>query len=282
MGYDALPQWLWLTTLFLFGLVFGSFGNVVIWRLPRKESLSSPPSHCPKCDTPIRWYDNIPLVSWLVLGGKCRDCKAPISPRYPGVELLCGVLWLAAGWRFGESFAALAAALLFYLLVLLAFIDWDTMRLPNSLVGIMFVSGLAGAAVSQFSGVPVTPLLISAASGPLAAPLVSALAGALAAAGIVLLIGLVYSAVRGGPGYGMGDVKLLAAMGVYLGLYSLMALFIGTLIGAVYGVISARRAREGGQHRFPFGPFLAIGGVATVLVGPWIWAWYAGIARIGL
>ena len=89
----------------------------------------------------------------------------------------------------------------------------------------------------------------------------SALAGSVAAAGIVLLIGLVYSAIRGGQGYGMGDVKLLAAMGVYLGLYSLMALFIGTLIGAVYGVVSARRSSEGGQHSFPFGPFLAIGGV---------------------
>jgi leader peptidase (prepilin peptidase)/N-methyltransferase len=282
MELIALPEWFWLTALFLFGLVFGSFGNVVIWRLPRGESLSKPPSHCPKCNTPIRWYDNVPVFSWIVLGGKCRDCKASISPRYPAVELLCGVLWVAAGWRFGETWTALAAALFFYLLVLLAFIDWDTMRLPNSLVALMFGTGLLGALVSQFAGVRVTPLLDSAAAGPLSEPLLAALAGAAAAAGIVLLIGLVYSAVRGGQGYGMGDVKLLAAMGVYLGLYSLMALFLGTLIGAVYGVIAARGTTEGGRHRFPFGPFLAIGGVLAALAGPAIWAWYAGLARIGM
>lgn len=282
MGLDALPQWFWLTTLFLFGLVFGSFGNVVIWRLPRGESLSNPPSHCPKCDAPIHWYDNVPVVSWLVLGGRCRSCKAPISPRYPAVELLCGVLWVAAGWKFGESFTALAAALLFYLLVLLAFIDWDTMRLPNSLVAIMFGLGLVGAVVSQLTGVPITPLLAAAESGPLSQPLVGAAVGAVSAAGLVLLIGLVYSAVRGGQGYGIGDVKLLAAMGVYLGLYSLMALFFGTLIGAAYGVISASRAGEGGRHRFPFGPFLAIGAVIAALAGPSIWAWYAGLAHIGM
>lgn len=282
MEQIGLPEWFWLTSLFLFGLVFGSFGNVVIWRLPRKESLSSPPSHCPKCDTPIRWYDNVPVLSWLVLGGRCRMCKAPISPRYPSVELLSGLLWVAAGWRFGESLTALAAAFFFYMLLLLAFIDWDTMRLPNSLVAIVFVTGFLGALVSQFTQFSVTPLLSSAASGPLSEPVVAALLGAVSAAGIVLAIGLVYSALRGAQGYGMGDVKLLAAMGVYLGLYSLMALFIGTLVGAVYGVAAARGTKEGGRHRFAFGPFLAMGGVVAALAGPWIWAWYAGLARIGM
>lgn len=282
MELTGLPEWFWLTALFLFGLVFGSFGNVVIWRLPRKESLSTPPSHCPKCDAPIRWFDNVPLLSWIALRGRCRNCQAPISPRYPGVELLCGVLWVAAGWRFGQSATALAAAFFFYILVLLAFIDWDTMRLPNSLVGLLFGVGLAGAVVSQFTNVRVTPLLESLTEGLLAQPLVSALAGAVAAAGIVMLIGFAYSAVRGGQGYGMGDVKLLAAMGVFLGLFSLMALFFGTLIGAVYGVVSARRADEGGRHKFPFGPFLAMGGVIAALAGPAIWAWYAGLAHIGL
>jgi len=282
MVSTGLPEWYWLTALFLFGLAFGSFGNVVIWRLPRKESLSVPPSHCPKCDTRIRWYDNIPVVSWVVLRGRCRDCGAPISPRYPTVELLVGLLWVAAGWRFGQSMTAIAAAFYFYLLVLLAFIDWDTMRLPNSLVALLFGAGIAGAAVSQFTRVWVTPLLPSAPSGPLAQPLIAAVVGAGAAAGVVLLIGAIYSAVRGGQGYGMGDVKLLAAMGVYLGLFSLMALFFGTLIGAVYGVVSARRSAEGGTHKFPFGPFLAMGGVIAALAGPAIWAWYAGLAHIGL
>jgi leader peptidase (prepilin peptidase) / N-methyltransferase len=91
----------YLVALFLSGLVFGSFGNVVIWRFPRGESLSHPGSHCPACETPIRWHDNVPLLSWLLLRARCRSCGSPIPPRYPVVELLGGLLWLAAGWRFG-------------------------------------------------------------------------------------------------------------------------------------------------------------------------------------
>jgi len=282
MGFVAFPTWFWLVVLFVFGLAFGSFGNVVIWRLPRGESLSSPPSHCPTCDAPIYWYDNVPVLSWLLLGGTCRSCGSPISRRYPAVELICGILWLVAGWRFGQTPVALAAAVFFYLLVLLAFIDWDTMRLPNSLVGILLGVGLAGALVSQFSSVWITPLVGSAGSGLLAQPLTGALLGATVTAGLVLLISLVYGVVRGGQGFGMGDVKLLVAMGMFLGLYTLMALFFGTLIGAVFGVISARRAKEGGRHKFPFGPFLVLGAVIVTVVGPSVWTWYSGLARLGM
>lgn len=282
MGSVAVPQWFWLAALMLFGLAFGSFGNVVIWRLPRGESLSTPPSHCPKCETPIAWYDNVPLLGWLALRGKCRACGAPISLRYPGVELSSGILWVLAGIRFGQTPAALAAAAFLYLLLLLTLIDWDTMHLPNGLVGVLFGIGLAGALASQFTAVRVTPLLEWDAGGPLANPLVHALVGSLAGAGIVLALSLVYALIRKTQGMGMGDVKLLAAMGAFLGVYSLMALFLGTVVGAVYGVASGMRSGEGGSHKFPFGPFLAAGGAITLFVGPALWSWYARLAGIGL
>ena len=281
MDLTGANEWFYLAALFLFGLVFGSFGNVVIWRLPRGESLSHPASHCPKCDTPIKWYDNVPLVSWLALLGRCRQCSNPISPRYPLVELLSGVLWLSAGLRFGFTWAALAAVIFFYLLQLLAFIDWDTMRLPNSLVLSLFAVGVAGALASQFASAGAVPL-VPTLGGVWGQPLLAALVGACAASGLMLATSLVYSAVRGGQGYGTGDMKLLAVIGIFLGLYSLMTMFFATLLGAVYGAISARKAGEGGRHKFPFGPFIALAAVIVALVGPSIWSWYAGLANIRL
>lgn len=282
MDATGVPTWMGLTSLFLFGLVFGSFGNVVIWRLPRGESLSHPGSHCPKCHTPIRWFDNVPLLSWLLLRARCRKCGALISWRYPAVELLTGLLWFVAGLRFGWTLSTAAAVVFLYLLLLLAFIDWDTMRLPNSLVGMLFGIGALGAAISQFTGFRVAPLLVWTGGGPLAQPLVGATVGAALGGGVVLLISLTYAAVRKTQGMGMGDVKLLAAIGVYLGPYSIMAMFLGTVLGAVYGMIPARGSHEGGRRKFPFGPFLAVGGALTLFFGPQIWSWYASVARLGM
>jgi leader peptidase (prepilin peptidase) / N-methyltransferase len=275
-------EWLYLVSLFIFGLVFGSFGNVVIWRLPRGESLSHPGSHCPKCRTPIRWYDNIPLLSWMLLRARCRKCGEPISWRYPAVELTSGLLWLGAGWRFGWTPAVGGAIAFLYLLLLLAFIDWDTMRLPNSLVGLLFGIGLLGATVSQLTPLSVTPLLAWTGEGPLTQPLAGAALGAILGGGVVLLISLTYAAVRKTQGMGMGDVKLLAAIGVYLGPYSIMALFLGTMLGAAYGLIPVRGSHEGGRRKFPFGPFLASGGALTLFFGPQIWSWYASLAKLGM
>jgi leader peptidase (prepilin peptidase)/N-methyltransferase len=279
MEFVALPEWMWLVSAFLFGLVFGSFGNVVIWRLPRGESLSTPASHCPRCDTPIQWHDNIPVLSWFLLGGRCRSCGAPISARYPLVELASGVLWVLAAWRFGLSWGAPFAILLFYVLLLLAFIDWDTMRLPNSLVLLLFLIGVLGVAVSQVVGLRVVPLLPSG-TGFWSQPAYSALLGAVLPSALTLAISLAYSAIRGGQGYGTGDVKLIVTLGLYLGLYSLMTLFFATVIGAVYGVVSASRAGEGGRHRFPFGPFIALAAVLVTLVGPQIWSVYEGLLHV--
>jgi leader peptidase (prepilin peptidase)/N-methyltransferase len=256
----------------VFGLLFGSFANVVIWRFPRGESLSHPGSHCPVCDAPIAPYDNIPVVSWLLLRARCRKCGASISVRYPAVELLSGLLWLTAGLRFGLTMQTAAAVALFYLLMILSFIDIDTMRLPNPIVALLGIVGVAGVALSSFgvACVPLTPL----GPGVLATPVGSAGVGALVCAGVPLVIASAYALLRGREGFGMGDVKMLGVLGVFLGLYGLLAYFIGALFAAAFGIVAG--GRDGG-FKFPFGPFLASGAVVVALVGPQMWDWYRAL-----
>ncbi len=261
---------------FLFGLLFGSFGNVVIWRLPRGESLSVPASHCPECNTPIAWHDNVPLVSWLVLLGRCRSCGSPISVRYPAVELMSGLLWMAAAIHFGLSWQTAVCIVFFYVLLLLAFIDIDTMRLPNQLVGLLAIIGAGSLAITQFTDITAAPLM-PLGQGLLSIPVVYALFGALISAGSVLLIALIYSRVRGIEGFGMGDIKLLAVMGLFLGPYTLLVLLLGSVFGALYGVVASRGHDEGMRHKFPFGPFLALAAVVVTLAGVPFVAWYAGL-----
>jgi leader peptidase (prepilin peptidase)/N-methyltransferase len=292
-----VPTWFLLTALGAFGLVFGSFANVVIWRLPRHESLSRPASRCPRCGHAVRWHDNIPVLSWFVLRGRCRDCGEPIAWRYPAVELLSAILWVAAGLAFGWSLRTVWAVSFFYILLILAFVDLDLRRLPNVLVGTLAAIGLAGVVVSQWSGRAAAPLIVPAAVGVWTQPLVLAGLGVLLGAGVSMAIALIYGLVRGRQGLGMGDVKLLGAMGLYLGPFVLMAYLLGTLVGAVAAVaamIAARRPQvtpagkslAGGPAppsplTIAFGPWLAAGAVLTTLWGPAIWTWYAGLAGLG-
>jgi leader peptidase (prepilin peptidase) / N-methyltransferase len=232
-----------LIVLTMFGLVFGSFANVVIWRFPRGESLSHPDSHCPVCETPILRRDNIPVLSWLLLHGQCRSCGVAISPRYPIVELMSGVLWLLAGVRFGMSLQTGLAVAFFYLLLILTWIDIDIMRLPNALVGLLAAIGLAGAAVGQFAGIAGTPL-IGESVLTVTSPLLMAALGAVVCAVPALLLSVLGAVVLKRPALGMGDVKLLAVIGLFLGGYGLLAFFVGSAIGTVYGVFAIVRARS--------------------------------------
>jgi len=275
-----IPAWFSLLALFLFGLVFGSFANVVIWRFPRGESLSTPASHCPSCRTPIRWYDNAPVVSWLLLGRRCRACHVEIPVRYPAVELLGGVLWLAAGVQFGLTPRLPAAMVFYYLLLILAFIDLDTKRLPNKLVALLFGVGLAGTVLAQLTGILVVPLLASG-TGLWAVPLASATLGAAASAGAAFVIASVYAGVRKTQGFGMGDVKLLGGIGVFLGLYGLMVFFVGSMLGAVYGAIASRGKNRSLRDTFAFGPFLALAAVLVTMWGPAVWTWYVTLITRG-
>lgn len=252
-----------MVTALLLGLAFGSFANVVIWRVPRGESITSPGSHCPRCHIPVRRYDNIPVVSWLMLRGRCRSCNQSISARYPLVETASGALWVLAALAFGPEARWVFAALFFWLLLVLTVIDLDTMRLPNPIVAALAVIGLSGAISGQFTGHSLTPLV-----GDTGAPLLTAAFGAVLGAGLSGGVAGVYALVRGRSGFGMGDVKLLGAMGLFLGPYVLLALLIGSLTGAVVGIAAAARSGVGLQAKMPFGPFLALGGVFTALVGP--------------
>ncbi|MDF1542593.1 MAG: prepilin peptidase [Anaerosomatales bacterium] len=249
--------------MFVFGLLVGSFANVVIWRFPRGESLNTPGSHCPSCGAPVRWYDNVPVISWILLRARCRSCGEPIASRYPAVELLSALLWLTAALTYGVGVQAVIAGLFFWTLLILTFIDLDTMRLPNPIVAVLAVLGLIGATVSQFASVQWVPL-----TGAQASPLLVALLGAVLGAGLSGGIAALYAGVRGRSGFGMGDVKLLGAMGLFLGPYVLLSLFIGSLFGAVVGIITAARSGNGLGTKIPFGPFLALGGIVAALVGP--------------
>lgn len=278
-GRVLVPLSAFAVLMTVLGLAFGSFANVVIWRFPRGESLSSPPSHCPQCDTPISGRDNIPVVSWLLLRGQCRSCGKPIPVRYPLVEALSGALWLAAALTWGVTVQAGFAAAFFYLLLVLSFIDLDTMRLPNPLVGLLAAIGLAGSIFSQLTGLAAVPLVDL--GGWLASPLLASIVGALVSGGFSLAIALAYAAIRKSSGFGMGDVKLLGAIGIFLGPYGLMTLFFASLVGAVVGIVAARRSGGSMTSRYPFGPFLAAGAVLVALVGPSVWAWYTGVAGLG-
>lgn len=235
------------------GLLVGSFLNVVAWRLPRGESLLLPGSHCPGCAHPVRPYDNVPVISWLALRGRCRDCKAPISPRYPLVEALTAVLAAAVVLADDSLRAVLLGLTLVALLVPIALIDLDHRIIPNRLTALGAVAALAIGVATDPAGVPEQLIAGAAAGGFL-------LAAALARPG----------------GMGMGDVKLAGMLGLFLGrevaVALLVALVAGTLVGAV--VMARRGAREGRKTAIPFGPFLALGGVVALLAGPAIVDWY--------
>jgi leader peptidase (prepilin peptidase)/N-methyltransferase len=228
------------------GAVFGSFLNVVAFRLPRRESLAHPRSRCTHCGAPVRPYDNIPIVSWLLLRGHCRDCGASISPRYPLVEATTALLCVAAVLtQHGAAQIALAVTLVL-VLVPAALIDLEHRIIPNRLnaAGALLALGI-GTALDP-GGEP-TRLIAGAAAG-----------------GFLLAAALAYPA-----GMGMGDVKLAGVMGLFLGAAVAPALLIALLAGILVGaLIIARRGPQAGRKTaVPFGPFLALGGVAAIFAG---------------
>ncbi|HYH58720.1 MAG TPA: prepilin peptidase [Thermoleophilaceae bacterium] len=230
----------------LLGLAVGSFLNVVIHRLPRGESLVSPPSHCPACDAPVKPYDNVPVLSWLLLRGRCRNCGAPISARYPVVEALTAAAFVATALARGVE-DDLALWLPFVaVLIAVAAIDLDHRIIPNKIVLPAAIWGLA--ATVAFRPDHLDDALI---------------AGAIAF-GALLLAALAYPA-----GMGMGDVKLAGVMGIYLGSAVAPAMLVAFLSGSLVGLaIIAREGRDARKKGVPFGPFLAFGGLVGVLFGP--------------
>jgi leader peptidase (prepilin peptidase)/N-methyltransferase len=234
------------------GAVIGSFLNVVAYRLPRKESLLHPPSACPSCGTPIKPYDNVPVLGWLWLRGRCRACGAPISPKYPIVEAITGLLCAACVLRFGFDSDVVLPIVFVLLLVPITLIDLEHHIIPNVLTAIGAVAAIA--LVLAFDSDSLVEHLIAAA----------------AAGGFFLLAAIVYPA-----GMGMGDVKLAGVMGLFLGRAVAPAIFAaliaGTLIGAA---VIARYGAEGRKKGIPFGPWLALGSLVGLFVGDDVVDWY--------
>ena len=262
-----LEAWLAL----LFGLLIGSFLNVCIYRLPQDLSVVRPRSYCPACNRPIAWYDNVPLLSYGLLRGRCRHCKAVIPARYPLVELLTGVLFFVFVWRLGPSLAALKFCLLSALLVGLTFSDLEARILPDE-----FTLGGMGAGLVLAWFVPVKDEIAQMLlwlAGMRENARWDSLAGALLGAilpGLLLWFGgWLYFRLRHREGLGLGDVKLVAMVGAFLGLHgALLMLIFGSLAGSLIGYAYIRLTHQDpATYELPFGTFLGLAGIAVSLWG---------------
>jgi len=242
----------------LMGACIGSFLNVVIYRLPLGQSLVSPRSRCTTCGYELRWYDNVPVLSWVLLAGKCRQCRARISAQYPIVELVTALLFVLVVWLTPVGPLLFSRLILVAILVALFGIDLEHQILPNSIT-------LPGIAIG---------LMFSLIAPP---GWQDALIGAALGAGILYGIAAAYYAVRREEGLGMGDVKMLAMIGAFLGWKAvLVTLVLSSFSGAAIGMALIAAQRGGMKLALPFGTFLAVGAVAAMLVGDPLITWYAG------
>ncbi len=242
----------------LFGLVIGSFLNVVIHRVPLRESVVFPASHCPNCSARIKTRDNIPVLSYLLLRGRCRNCEEPIPLRYPVVEATTAVLFGAAVYAFGVSFQLVAALVFILALISLAGTDFEHRLLPNVIVGPAALLGFVLSAFSRPEWWWVYPL------------------AALIVAGLLFVLALIYPG-----GMGMGDVKMGGMLGAFLGPYAALAVFLGALAGAVAGGLLMATGRIPRRTALPFGVFMSFGGLVTLFVGPELWDLYIDLVGGG-
>jgi leader peptidase (prepilin peptidase)/N-methyltransferase len=290
---------------FLLGLLFGSFLNVCISRVPKGESIISPGSHCPQCGSPIRWYDNIPLLSWLILRGRCHNCHKSIPLIYPAVELAVA-LWFALQAKqitmtpssTIQILEIVSIAILGFLLIGLTVIDWQTLTLPDAftLTGIAIALFIV-CTQAIFLGPTEDQVLLTKHSLHLTSPggvtdhgnvfltgpeslIFGRIAAILGAALVLLIVRWLYKALRHREGMGMGDVKLLAMIAAFLGFWpSILALFIGVLIASLYGVILLLRGKARRTTKLAFGSFLAIGGLVSAQYGDRIINAYTALLR---
>ena len=251
-------MWPLIVIAALFGAVIGSFLNVCIlrWGAEPKESVVSPPSHCPKCGIGLRWYDNVPIVSWLVLRGRCRGCRTPISIQYPMVELATALIWAFVVWRYGATLEAFRGAAFGTVLLGIAMTDARAYIIPDEF-------SLGGLAIG---------ILFALAAGK--QPLGVALLGAAVGFGLLWLVAIAGEWMFKQEAMGGGDIKMMAMVGAFLGWQgTLLTVFLGALIGSLIFVPLSLMGRK---QLVPFGIFLAIGAAATYLVGPAILTWYSG------
>ncbi len=270
--------------IFVFGLIIGSFLNVCILRIPVAESVVLPPSHCPSCGMPIKPYDNIPVVSWLVLAGRCRKCKARISAMYPMVELGTGLLFLACYFVFGIKAEALKWAIFAALLIVLTITDLRERILPDK---VNFVGFGLGLLLSLFTR-PVDGTALWLANHLFTYPppeaalsFADALIGAGVASGLLWLVAEGYFRARGREGMGLGDVKMMAMAGAFLGLQrALLTILLGSLLGSIIGIAVIAIGRKGRDFELPFGTFLGAGAMLVVFFGSPALDWYRAFTHV--
>ncbi len=252
-----MAHWIVWTSVFILGIVFGSFLTVCIHRLPKKQSIVTPRSACPNCEKQISWYDNVPLFSFLWLQGRCRTCHRTIPPRYPIIELSNGLGWLLVVWRYGFTWPTIVYAGLVSVFLVVSWIDWDYKIIPD-------VITLPGIVVGFFC-----------ASLLLQLGWFNSLLGILVGGGILLFLAWISPLLFGKEGIGGGDIKFLAMVGAFLGWQQvLLTLMVGSMVGAIAGIILiATKVLQRGQY-IPFGPYLAFGGMISVLWGKELWDWY--------
>ncbi len=269
--------------VFLFGLIIGSFLNVCIVRLPRGRSIVSPPSQCPRCKTKIKFYDNIPLISFLLLRGRCRSCGLPISWRYPLVELMNGLfyLWIIHDfWFTGEAVLLMAFC---SSLIVITFIDLDFLIIPDVITfpG-MLIGVLAGPFFLSSLSEPLPFHLgyILPHAGPRLVGLLNSVIGMLCGALPLYTIGRLWEKLRHEEGMGGGDVKLMGMVGSFLGWKdAFLTIFLGAIVGSIAGLTLMTLKRHKRGQVIPFGPFLALGAVVTAFYGPDIIVWYLNLMR---
>ena len=280
----GLPEFLAWLFFFVLGACIGSFLNVVIYRVPNEMSLFTS-SACPNCKAAIKFYHNIPILGWLILGGKCSSCKGPISMRYPAIELLTALVFCLVYWQIGLT-AFLPVALAFVAaMIALIFIDAEHMILPNVITYPMFAIALIVRVVYPivfpafvFSDTTLAPINYLHGYPAWVVSLAGALFGALIGGGSLWAVGAIWKALRGVESMGLGDVKLLFGIGALLGWrLTLLTIFIGAFTGALVGVIVLSRQKDKNlQTQIPFGIFLGIGSIVALLFGDRMIAWYLG------
>jgi leader peptidase (prepilin peptidase)/N-methyltransferase len=269
---------------FLFGLIVGSFLNVCILRIPADKSIVLPASSCPKCGKDIAPYDNIPVLSWVFLGGKCRNCKTKISAMYPAVELLTGLLFLGCYLVFGLTVDALKWAVFAALLVVLTVTDLRERILPDEVnffglgAGLLFsffTKSLDGTALwmaNRWFDYPPPQFALSFADAAL---------GAIAGSGLLWLVAEGYFRLRGREGMGLGDVKMMAAVGAFLGLKrTMLTVLLGSLLGSVIGIFLIVVSKKGRDYELPFGTFLGVGALLVVFFGTPALRWYESLLAV--
>ncbi|HVT04430.1 MAG TPA: prepilin peptidase [Thermoanaerobaculia bacterium] len=259
--------------VFLLGAIIGSFLNVVIYRYPHGESLAFPGSHCPNCGAPIRFYDNVPVLSWVLLRGRCRACHQSIAVRYPLVELANGLFYLALFIRTGVSLSFVPLAAIVSMTIVLIFIDLDIQILPDVIdlpgIGLGLLLGYLAQREPPAADLTVAPDLLSS------------IIGAIVGAGLLWGIAVAYKLLRHIEGMGLGDVKMLAMIGAILGWQSLLpCLLLACITGAIFGILLTIRSTRNLQFALPFGVFLGLSLIFTIFFGGTLSKWYASLLRL--